>query len=73
MTHLRRDQDPANTNLHLTIPPEAIDQVIFGSRCSDSLVSRIETALESTPGFNMVRRFKARLDPQLFRILVEKR
>jgi Protein of unknown function (DUF2971) len=72
VTHLRRDQDPANTNLYLPIPPEAIDQVIFGSRCSDPLVSRIETALESTPGFYRIRRFRARLDPKLFRILVEK-
>jgi hypothetical protein len=70
--HLRKDRDPSNTNLYLPIPPEAIDQVIFGSRCSDILVSKIETALRNTFGFNKVHRFKARLDPKQFKILIEK-
>jgi hypothetical protein len=71
VTHLCRDSDPNDTNLYLPISSGAIDQVIFGSRCSDPLVPRIKTALENTPGFNRVRRFRARLDPKLFRILVE--
>ena len=72
VTHLCRDSDPNERNLYLPIPSGAIDQVIFGSGCSDPLISRIETALENTPGFTGIRRFKARLDPKLFRILVEK-
>ena len=69
--HLRRDSDPNDPNLYFPISPGAIDQVIFGSRCSDPLVSRIETAVENTPGSTGIRCFKARLDPKLFRILVE--
>ncbi len=69
--HLRRDSDPNDPNLYFPISPGAIDQVIFGSRCSDQLVTKIETALENTPGFSRIRRFRARLDPKLFRILVE--
>jgi hypothetical protein len=71
MRHLRKDQDSANPNVYLPISRDAIDQVIFGSRCSDSLVSRVETILNSTPELKSVRRFKARLDPKLFRILVD--
>ena len=68
VSHLERDQDETDSNLYLPIRPEAVERVIFGSRCSDTLISRIENALK---GFSGVRRFKARLDPRLFRILVE--
>jgi hypothetical protein len=71
MRHLRKDQDSTNPNVYLPIFPDAIDQVIFGSRCSDNLVSKIEIILNSTPELKNVRRFKARLDPKLFKILVE--
>jgi hypothetical protein len=72
MSHLRRDRDLGNPNMYLPILPNAIDQVIFGSRCSDTLVSKIDAVLNSTPELKGVRRFRAHLDPKLFRILVEK-
>jgi hypothetical protein len=69
--HLRKGEDPANANLYLPVRPEAIDQVIFGSRCSNTLASRIENAIASTPTLRTVRRFKARLNPKLFKIVIE--
>ena len=68
---LCRDSEPHDTNLYLPISSGAIDQVIFGSRCCDPLVARIGTALANTPGLTGIPCFNARLDPKLFRILVE--
>ena len=69
--HPCRDSGPNDANLYLPISSGAIDEVIFGFRCSDPLVARIGTALTNTLGLTGIRCFEARLDPKLFRILVE--
>jgi hypothetical protein len=72
VAHLRKDENPANPNLYLPILPEAIHQVIFGSRCPEGLTSRIENVIANRPALRSVERFRARLDPKFFKIRIKK-
>jgi hypothetical protein len=70
-SQLRKDSDPDDPNLYLPIPNDSVDRVIFGSRCSEEVQERVAAALIKSPSATNVSLFKARLDPKLFKVLVE--